>query len=49
MTDEYVPATDFNGAIGGGVENTEAVVTSKGSELKNSILGMFYIYIYLFR
>jgi hypothetical protein len=43
MTDEYVSATDFNGAIGGGVENTEAVVTSKGSELKNSILVMFYM------
>ena len=42
MTDEYLPATDLNGATAE-IENTEAVVTSKGSELINSILIMFYI------
>jgi hypothetical protein len=31
MTDEYLPSTDLNGATG--EEETETVISSKGSEL----------------
>jgi len=46
MTDEHVPSTDLNAATG--EENREAVVTSKGSELKKKEFLMIF-YIKLFR
>jgi hypothetical protein len=35
MTDEYFPSTDLNMATGG--EDTEPVVSSKGSDLEKNI------------
>jgi len=41
MTDEYLPSTDLNVATG--EEDTETVITNKGTLLKRIFLMIFYI------